>query len=481
MPRQLSFDQRIKRGLPFEKRWSLQELFQACRDQEYQDDEAEFDLVISSSGDHGSSACGTFAGALWLLDHATIFLRAMRHHRSNRPIKQAELLEASAAILKAFSVEIDLPEESQTLQLVSRIFVDLGVAVSTASDSTDWENQQRQKIESFVEQASFSLSGTGNELYVLPWALEVERSATLPTLEGRVHSLRQILPGARSSHPIEACELNMWAYFLLLIGRWKAATAMATVATEMEAVPANLDTLGWAHFFERNTEKALSLTSAAMEIHERLINTSKWERTVWSEWAEAGYHRCYVLTYEGKKSEASEVLKKLSAFAPDSFWTRKASDLGSLLEHDEAEARLGRRSGKSYEFDVALSFAGEDRFCALQIAERLRTNGITVFYDDFEKAELWGKNLYSHLSDLYQNRARYCVMLVSQNYASKPWPRLEREAAQARAFQSATEYILPVRIDSSPVPGLLSTVGYLDWQHEGPDRIVELLCQKLRR
>lgn len=37
----------------------------------------------------------------------------------------------------------------------------------------------------------------------------------------------------------------------------------------------------------------------------------------------------------------------------------------------------------TFEFDVALSFAGEDRGYVHPIAERLRERGIRVFYDDF--------------------------------------------------------------------------------------------------
>ena len=42
-------------------------------------------------------------------------------------------------------------------------------------------------------------------------------------------------------------------------------------------------------------------------------------------------------------------------------------------------------------YDVALSFAGEDRPYVQQVAQRLVESGIKVFYDDFEKVDLWGK------------------------------------------------------------------------------------------
>lgn len=70
-------------------------------------------------------------------------------------------------------------------------------------------------------------------------------------------------------------------------------------------------------------------------------------------------------------------------------------------------------------YDIAISFAGEDRRFARILANALKKNGISVFYDDYEKAELWGKDLYQHLSAVYQNSARYCVVLVSKFYKKR--------------------------------------------------------------
>ena len=130
-------------------------------------------------------------------------------------------------------------------------------------------------------------------------------------------------------------------------------------------------------------------------------------------------------------------------------------------------------------FDVALSFAGEDRAKANALATALKNNGLRVFYDDFEKSKLWGEDLYSYLSDLYRFRATYCVMFLSQYYARKLWTNHEREAAQERAFRDNRTYILPIRIDDTEIPGILATVGYLRWEDEGPESIVQLIISKL--
>jgi hypothetical protein len=42
-------------------------------------------------------------------------------------------------------------------------------------------------------------------------------------------------------------------------------------------------------------------------------------------------------------------------------------------------------------YDVALPFAGEDRSYVEMVADGLKAMGVTVFYDEFEKADLLGE------------------------------------------------------------------------------------------
>ena len=55
-------------------------------------------------------------------------------------------------------------------------------------------------------------------------------------------------------------------------------------------------------------------------------------------------------------------------------------------------------SDEHFEYDVGLSFAGQQRDYVRDFANELTSRGVRVFFDDYEKAGLWGKDLYSHLS-----------------------------------------------------------------------------------
>lgn len=137
------------------------------------------------------------------------------------------------------------------------------------------------------------------------------------------------------------------------------------------------------------------------------------------------------------------------------------------------------KNDKNYQYQVALSFAGEDRTLVENIAECLKNNDVSVFYDKYEEVDLWGKDLYTHLDDVYRNKAEYCIMFLSKHYKEKLWTNHERESAQTRAFQSKAEYILPIKIDDVEIPGIRPTTGYLDRRKYSVNDICERILRKI--
>jgi hypothetical protein len=132
-----------------------------------------------------------------------------------------------------------------------------------------------------------------------------------------------------------------------------------------------------------------------------------------------------------------------------------------------------------YEFDVAVSFAGEDREYVEGVVSPLKAAGVRVFYDADYAAETWGEDLVEYFDGIYRQRSRFTVIFISQHYAAKMWPRHERRSALARALVEPTPYVLPVRLDDTALDGLRPTVAYLDARQTGVDGIVNALRRKL--
>jgi len=132
-----------------------------------------------------------------------------------------------------------------------------------------------------------------------------------------------------------------------------------------------------------------------------------------------------------------------------------------------------------YDYDIAISFASEDRQLAEGVASGLKKAKARVFYDKDEQAHLLGKNLYDCLYDIYCNRSRYCIVISSISYTKKMWTTHERQAAQERTLaERGNEYIIPVRVDDTHLPGLSKSIAYIN-ATDGVEKIVKLIIQKL--
>ena len=157
----------------------------------------------------------------------------------------------------------------------------------------------------------------------------------------------------------------------------------------------------------------------------------------------------------------------------DSFGFRHRTGKQDVPEVQKPKPAAG------FDYDIALSFAGEDRLIASQIATELQSRGVRVFTDDFERTQLWGRDLSDELRSRYGEKTRYVVLLVSRHYAIKDWTDFEFAIARKEAGRRSKEFILPVRLDDTPLPGLRSSIVYQSFKELGVDGIVEEIIRKL--
>lgn len=133
----------------------------------------------------------------------------------------------------------------------------------------------------------------------------------------------------------------------------------------------------------------------------------------------------------------------------------------------------------SRSYQVALSFAGEQREYVRAVAEALAARHVAVFFDEFEAVNLWGKDGAEHFHQVFSQDAQYVVMFISADYVAKSWTRQERRAALSRQIEQEAEYVLPVRFDDTPVPGFPSTQQYLTADRYTPAELAKLIADKI--
>ena len=159
-----------------------------------------------------------------------------------------------------------------------------------------------------------------------------------------------------------------------------------------------------------------------------------------------------------------------------------ATDRPEQTQDDPESSRWptrGEAGVENTQYEVALSFAGEQREYVERVARALRDRGVAVFYDDFEKVPLWGKDLIEELHEVFERKAALSVMFISKEYVDKAWPQHERRSILSRALQEKSEYVLPVRFDDTSVPGLSGSIKYEAADDYSPEKLAEMIAEKL--
>jgi hypothetical protein len=134
-------------------------------------------------------------------------------------------------------------------------------------------------------------------------------------------------------------------------------------------------------------------------------------------------------------------------------------------------------------FDVAFSFAGENRGFVEDVKNDLRKGGYNVFYDNDYKSELWGSDLTIELPKKYYE-SQFVVLFLDDNYLNKMWTFFERQIIIEKYLRDrGADYILPVLLNdfNKPIPGISGLIGHLKINvPQDKDLLVDMIIRKLK-
>ena len=196
--------------------------------------------------------------------------------------------------------------------------------------------------------------------------------------------------------------------------------------------------------------------------------------SVWIDWYEA--------RLTGRLDDATLETEWLTL--PEEDWKRGPAHVNSLITSSliatkerpkpgDHELKIGRT------YQVALSFAGEQREYVEDVAQHLAARSVGVFYDGFHRTWLWGRDGTEAFHEVFAETSKFVVMFVSAEYVAKPWTRHERKSALSRMLTEESEYVLPVRFDDTAVPGLPKSIQYLEAKDYTPAQLAALIVEKI--
>lgn len=149
-----------------------------------------------------------------------------------------------------------------------------------------------------------------------------------------------------------------------------------------------------------------------------------------------------------------------------SSWLKRASRLVAASEGANA---------KRSEYDVAISYASEDREIADAISTRLQQDGFRCFYNPNRLHKLLGLELGAELRSIYSDPSLHVIALISNSYLSKKYPQIE----YAASLRGGRERIIPVRINNAPLPKQLKGVAYASTPRDSAERVAVVISQRI--
>jgi hypothetical protein len=135
--------------------------------------------------------------------------------------------------------------------------------------------------------------------------------------------------------------------------------------------------------------------------------------------------------------------------------------------------------GNKYKYDVALSFAEEDKEIAERIGRALKD--LDIKYYLFYEHDHMGKNLKELTWKIYHEESKLAMVLISEHYNRKRWAKEEREVIQTVLEREGKPYLLPIRIDDTPVDGISNTIVYERWTGKNACDIATLIFKRLKQ
>ncbi len=132
----------------------------------------------------------------------------------------------------------------------------------------------------------------------------------------------------------------------------------------------------------------------------------------------------------------------------------------------------------SAKYDVALSYTYNDQAIAREIAESLKKENLSVFFDEHVSAKLWGRDLFDYLNKVYSD-SKVCIVLLSKSYSESQWTHNELRNLLAHSINRPSFSILPLHIGDAPIPKGLTHFAYVEWRNTSSQELAQMVKERI--
>lgn len=115
---------------------------------------------------------------------------------------------------------------------------------------------------------------------------------------------------------------------------------------------------------------------------------------------------------------------------------------------------------EAFQYDVFLSHSSKDKAVVRTIAQRLRKDGVKVWFDEREIQA--GDSIPAKIEEGLE-QSRVLVLCMSANAFGSDWAQLESYTFRFRDPLNKERRFLPLRFDDAPIKSSLAQFLYMNW------------------
>ena len=131
-----------------------------------------------------------------------------------------------------------------------------------------------------------------------------------------------------------------------------------------------------------------------------------------------------------------------------------------------------------YDYDVFLSHSSKDQNRVRDIAQRLKSDGLKVWFDEYENTP--GIHIPLNIEEGLKH-SRVLVLCMSRNAFESNWVTLESQTFRFRDPLNKELRFIPLRLDNDRIEGTLAQYAYIDWRNGYSQSEFEKLIQAIKR
>lgn len=130
-----------------------------------------------------------------------------------------------------------------------------------------------------------------------------------------------------------------------------------------------------------------------------------------------------------------------------------------------------------FKWDVFLSHSAANKDVVRDIANRLKSDGVRIWFDEWEVQP--GDSIPAKIEDGLEH-SRVLVLCMSAETFGSDWAQLESHTFRFKDPLNHNRRFIPLRLDDTPVKGSLAQFSYIDWRTDGREQAYHKLLRSHR-